>query len=133
MMAQAVARKAYELRLHISLKYITANVMDQTNGTIVAQVSTIEHALKRAFDLGRTTKNPQSATVVGEVLSRRLKLEALNRNHHRFEDGIHADIHKHLQKKGVEDVSANAKIVWSIINSLKDNGIKIIVHDGGDS
>ncbi|KAL2933513.1 Acylphosphatase [Bienertia sinuspersici] len=125
----AIARKAYELQLHISLKYITANVMDVTNGAIVTQVSTIEHALKKTFDLGRTTKHPQAATVVGEVLSRRLKLEALH--HHGLVHGIHTNVDKQVQKKGVQDATANAKIVWGIINSLRDNGIRIIVNDSG--
>ncbi|KMT06230.1 hypothetical protein BVRB_7g161580 [Beta vulgaris subsp. vulgaris] len=123
----AVVRKAFELRLHISLKFITANVIDQSNGQIVAQVSTIEHALKQAFELGRTTKNPQAAAVVGEVLSRRLKLEALN--HHGLEHGVHTNVFKQVHKKGVQDCGANAKIVWSVINSLRENGIRIIVHD----
>ncbi|XP_021770630.1 uncharacterized protein LOC110734789 [Chenopodium quinoa] len=124
-----VRKAAYELRLHISLKYITANVLDKSDGSLVAQVSSIEHAIKRAFELGRTTKNPHAATVVGEVLSRRIKLEALHRNHQGLDDGIHANVYKQVQKKGVEDAAANAKIVWGIINTLRDNGIRIIVED----
>ncbi|XP_057535473.1 uncharacterized protein LOC130813647 [Amaranthus tricolor] len=123
----ATLRKAYELRLHISLKYVTANVMDTSNGQIVAQVSTIEHALKNAFDLGRTTKNPQTAIVVGEILSRRIKLEALS--HPVLKHGIHANVCKQIQKKGVEDENANSRIVWSIINSLRDNRIRVTVID----
>lgn len=106
--------------------------MDKSNGSLVAQVSTIEHALKKAFELGRTTKNPQAAVVVGEVLSRRLKLEALNRQHQGLEHGIYANVYKLVQKRGVLDMSANAKIVWAIVNSLRENGIRIIVLDCGD-
>ncbi|KNA12186.1 hypothetical protein SOVF_128170 [Spinacia oleracea] len=132
MTTAAVRKAAYELQLHISIKYITANVMDKSNGSLVAQVSTIEHALKKAFELGRTTKNPQAAVVVGEVLSRRLKLEALNRQHQGLEHGIYANVYKLVQKRGVLDMSANAKIVWAIVNSLRENGIRIIVLDCGD-
>ncbi|KAL3849493.1 hypothetical protein ACJIZ3_011375 [Penstemon smallii] len=38
--------KRYVLRLFISLKYITANVVDINNGRIVATASTVEHSLK---------------------------------------------------------------------------------------
>ncbi|KAK9691988.1 hypothetical protein RND81_09G233600 [Saponaria officinalis] len=117
--------KSYKLRLFISPKFITANILDQSNGNLVAQSSTIEHALKRAFDVGRVT-TVKSGTIIGEVLARRVMLEALH--HHRdLARGIHVDVRKEVEKKGVDDIVANSNIVWAILHALKGNGVKIIV------
>lgn len=51
------------LRLFISLKYITANVVDRNNGRIVATPSTVEHALKDNLECGRSC-NAKAAGVV---------------------------------------------------------------------
>ncbi|KAF6150572.1 hypothetical protein GIB67_030373 [Kingdonia uniflora] len=88
--------KRYVLRLFISLKYITANVVDRNDGSIVATASTVEHALKEAFECGRTC-NAKAAAAVGEVLAMRLKVEGLEHGQGR---GIHANVHKEIAKKG---------------------------------
>ncbi|MCE3217029.1 hypothetical protein HAX54_010112 [Datura stramonium] len=59
--------KRYVLRLFISLKYITANVVDRNNGLIVATSSTVEHSVKQSPECGRTC-NAKAAAIVGEVL-----------------------------------------------------------------
>lgn len=46
--------KRHVLRLFISLKCITANVVDRNNGRIVATASTVEHAIKNSLECGRS-------------------------------------------------------------------------------
>ncbi|KAL5712178.1 hypothetical protein ACHQM5_014375 [Ranunculus cassubicifolius] len=113
--------KRYVLRLFISLKYITANVVDRNNGRIVATASTVEHALKESLECGRSC-NAKAASAVGEVLAMRLKVEGLDQGEGR---GIHADVGKEIEKKGFK----NQTKVWAIINSLKNNGVKLILDD----
>ncbi|KMT02323.1 hypothetical protein BVRB_9g205480 [Beta vulgaris subsp. vulgaris] len=116
--------KRYVLKLFISLKYITANVVDRNNGKIVATASTAEHALKSTFECGRSC-NAKAAVVVGEVLARRLKVEGLDDGQGR---GIHVDINKEVEKKGFK----NRTKVWAIANALKDSGVKLILEDRDD-
>ena len=68
--------KRYVLRLFISLKYITANVVDRNNGRIIATSSMVEHTLKSTLECGRSC-NAKAAAVVGEVLAMRFKVEGL--------------------------------------------------------
>lgn len=117
--------KRYVLRLFISFKYITANVVDRNNGRIVASASTVEHSLKDSFDCGRTS-NAKAATAVGEVLAMRLKVEGLDRG---LERGIHADVNKEIQKKGLK----NSTKVWAVVNALRNNGVKLILDNDNDS
>ncbi|KAM7502166.1 hypothetical protein LguiB_001070 [Lonicera macranthoides] len=114
--------KRYVLRLFISLKYITANVVDRNNGRIVVSASTVEHALKDTLECGRSC-NAKAAAVVGEVLAMRLKVEGLERGQER---GIHIDVNKEIEKKGFK----NQTKIWAIVNSLKNNGVKLILDDG---
>ncbi|CAI9778430.1 unnamed protein product [Fraxinus pennsylvanica] len=113
--------KRYVLRLFISLKYITANVVDRNNGRIVATASTVEHSLKNSLECGRSC-NAKAAAVVGEVLAMRLKVEGLEQGQGR---GIHADVNKEIEKKGLK----NSTKVWSIVNALKNNGVKLILEE----
>ncbi|GAB2275150.1 hypothetical protein Dimus_009911 [Dionaea muscipula] len=87
--------KRYVLKLFMSLKYITANVVDRNNGQLVATASTVEHALKNSMECGRTC-NAKAAAIVGEVLAMRLKVEGLEEGQGR---GIHVDVNKELEKK----------------------------------
>ncbi|KAK9127514.1 hypothetical protein Syun_016311 [Stephania yunnanensis] len=112
--------KRYVLRLFISLKYITANVVDRNNGRIVATASTVEHALKEAMECGRTC-NAKAAATVGEVLAMRLKVEGLESGDGR---GIHADVNKEIEKKGFKSRTK----VWAIVNALKNHGVKVVLH-----
>jgi len=89
--------KRYVLRLFISIKYITANVIDRNNGRIVATASTVEHAIKESLECSRSC-NAKAAAVVGEVLAMRLKVEGLEQGHGR---GIHVDVNKEVEKKRV--------------------------------
>ncbi|KAK8707787.1 hypothetical protein V6N13_058839 [Hibiscus sabdariffa] len=56
--------KRYVLRLFISLKYITANVVDRNNVRIVATASTIEHSIKNSLEYGQSC-NAKAAAIVG--------------------------------------------------------------------
>ncbi|GMP98843.1 hypothetical protein CsSME_00046568 [Camellia sinensis var. sinensis] len=113
--------KRYVLRLFISLKYITANVVDRNNGRIVATASTVEHSLKNTLECGRSC-NAKAAAVVGEVLAMRLKVEGLEQGQER---GIHVNVNKEIEKKGFK----NRTKVWAIVNALKNNGVKLILDD----
>ncbi|PSR89932.1 50S ribosomal protein [Actinidia chinensis var. chinensis] len=113
--------KRYVLRLFISLKYITANVVDRNNGRIIATSSTVEHAIKSTLECGRSC-NAKAAAVVGEVLAMRLKVEGLEQGQGR---GIHVDVNKEVEKKGFK----NRTKVWAIVNALKNNGVKLILDD----
>ncbi|KAK4440702.1 hypothetical protein Salat_0405100 [Sesamum alatum] len=113
--------KRYVLRLFISLKYITANVVDRNNGRIVATASTVEHALKNNLECGRSC-NAKAAGVVGEVLAMRLRVEGLEQGQGR---GIHVDVNKEIEKKGFK----NRTKIWAVVNALKNNGVKLILDD----
>ncbi|WCJ23357.1 Ribosomal L18p/L5e family protein [Euphorbia peplus] len=113
--------KRYILRMFISLKYITVNVVDRNNGRIVATASTVEHSIKNTLECGRTC-NAKAAAVVGEVLAMRLKVEGLEQGQGR---GIHVDVNKEVEKKGFK----NRTKIWAIVNGLKNNGVKVILDD----
>ncbi|CAN1171814.1 Mediator of RNA polymerase II transcription subunit 31 [Linum perenne] len=113
--------KRYVLRLFISLKYITANVVDRNNGRIVATASTVEHSIKNSLECGRSC-NAKAATVVGEVLAMRLKVEGLE---HGLGRGIHTNVTKEIEKKGFKSSTK----VWAIVNGLRNNGVKLILDD----
>ncbi|XP_027337774.1 uncharacterized protein LOC113851476 [Abrus precatorius] len=115
--------KRYVLRLFISLKYITANVVDRNNGRIVATSSTAEHTIKESLECGRSC-NAKAAAIVGEVLARRLKVEGLNEGQGK---GIHVNVSKEVGKKGFK----NQTKVWAVVNALKNNGVALI-HDDED-
>ncbi|KAG2311497.1 hypothetical protein Bca4012_025814 [Brassica carinata] len=102
--------KRYVLRLFMSIKYITANVVDRNNGRVVTTASTVEHAVKNSLECGR------------EVLAMRLKVEGLQDGQGR---GIHADVKKEIGKKG------RTKI-WAVINSLRNNGVTLILDEYND-
>jgi ribosomal protein L18 len=61
--------KRYALRLFISLKYVTANVVDRQSGRVVVTASSVEKPLRDGLDCGRTC-NAKAAAAVGEVLVR---------------------------------------------------------------
>lgn len=110
--------------MFISLKYITANVVDRNNGRIVATASTVEHSIKNTLECGRSC-NAKAAGVVGQVLAMRLKVEGLEEGQGR---GIHMDVNKEIEKKGFK----NRTKIWAVANSLKNNGIKLILDDNDD-
>lgn len=99
-------------------------MVDRSNGRIVATSSTAEHTIKESLECGRSC-NAKAATVVGEVLARRLKVEGLNEGEGR---GIHANIGKEVGKKGFK----NQTKVWAVMNALKNNGVKLILDDEND-
>ncbi|CAL8999620.1 unnamed protein product [Prunus brigantina] len=117
--------KRYVLRLFISLKYITANVVDRNNGRIVTSASTVEHSIKGSLECGRSC-NAKAAAVVGEVLAKRLKVDGLDQGQGR---GIHVNVNNELEKKGFK----NRTKIWAIVNALKNNGIKLILDDNDEN
>jgi ribosomal protein L18 len=113
--------KRYALRLFISLKYVTANVVDRQSGRVVVTASSVEKPLRDGLDCGRTC-NAKAAAAVGEVLAMRLKVDGLAR------EPIHADAAKEVQKKGFK----NRTKVWAILNALRTHGVNLRIHDDGD-
>ncbi|RAL47317.1 unnamed protein product [Cuscuta campestris] len=122
-----VVAKRYVLRLFISLKYITANVVDRNNGRVVAMASSVEQSLKKSFECGRSC-NAKAAAVVGEVLARRLKVEGIDQGGGGGGSGIHVNVNKELEKKGFK----NHTKIWAIVNALKNNGVKLVLDDAVD-
>lgn len=116
--------KRYVLRLFMSIKYITANVVDRNNGRIVATASTVEHSIKGSLECGRTC-NAKAAAIVGEVLAMRLKVEGLEQGQGR---GIHVDVNKEIEKKGFKSRTK----VWAIVNALRNNGVKLILEENDE-
>lgn len=102
--------KRYMLRLFISAKHMTANVVDKSNGRTVATASTVEEAIKDAFEWGRSC-NAKAAAAIGEVLAMRLKTEGLGSG-------------KEIQLKGLI-TSPNA---LAIVNALNTRGFRILIH-----
>lgn len=116
--------KRYVLRLFMSIKYITANVVDRNNGRIVATASTVEHSIKGSLECGRTC-NAKAAAIVGEVLAMRLKVEGLEQGQGR---GIHVDVNKEIEKKGFKSRTK----VWAIVNAFRNNGVKLILEENDE-
>ncbi|KAK5846933.1 hypothetical protein PVK06_003234 [Gossypium arboreum] len=108
-----------------SEEYITANVVDRNNGRIVATASTVEHSIKNSLECGRSC-NAKAATVIGEVLAMRLKVEGLEQGQGR---GIHVDVNKEVEKKGFK----NRTKVWAVVNALKNHGVKVVLEDNEDN
>uniref|UniRef100_M4DM17 Uncharacterized protein n=1 Tax=Brassica campestris TaxID=3711 RepID=M4DM17_BRACM len=113
--------KRYVLRLFMSIKYITANVVDKNNGRVVTTTSTVEHAVKNSLECGRTC-NAKAAAILGEVLAMRLKVEGHQDGQGR---GIHVDAKKEIEKKGFKSRTK----VWAVINSVRNNGVTLILDD----
>ncbi|KAM7271062.1 hypothetical protein ACFE04_030276 [Oxalis oulophora] len=122
---QMTVLKRYVLRLFMSIKYITANVVDRNNGRIVVTASTVEHSIKNTLECGRTC-NAKAAAIVGEVLAMRLKVEGLEQGQGR---GIHVDVNKEIEKKGLKSSTK----IWAIVNALQNNGVKVILDDNDDN
>ncbi|KAK7345524.1 hypothetical protein VNO77_16128 [Canavalia gladiata] len=112
-------RGRYVLRLYISAKHMTANVVEWNDGTVVASASTVEHVIRDAFDWGRNC-NAKTAACVGEVLAMRLKTEEPELG---VGGGVHIDVEKEIEKKGVD---SEAK-VWAVVNALRNRGVKVFL------
>ncbi|XP_054802757.1 uncharacterized protein LOC129306281 [Prosopis cineraria] len=107
-----MGEKRYLLRLFISAKHITANVVDESSGRMVATASTVEHAIKDAFD------SKASAPAIGEVLAMRLKTEGLG-------SGVHIHAAKEIEKKELHSCPK----AWAIVNAIKSKGFKVVIPD----
>jgi len=113
--------KRYVLRLFISLKYVTANVVDRQSGRIVTTASTAERPLRDGLECGRAC-NAKAAAAVGEVLAMRLKVDGLAR------EPIYANAEKEVAKKGFKDQTK----VGAILNALRSHGVNLHIDDDGD-
>ncbi|XP_061337138.1 uncharacterized protein LOC133284166 [Gastrolobium bilobum] len=110
-------RRRCVLRVFMSAKHMTANVVvDGNDGRVVATASTVEHAIRNAFEWGRSC-NEKAAASVGEVLAMRLKTEEPG-------IGVHFDVEKEIEKKG-QDSGAR---VWALVNALRNRGVKVVTH-----
>ncbi|KAL4296881.1 hypothetical protein GQ457_12G029870 [Hibiscus cannabinus] len=102
------------LRLFISFKYITTNVVGRNNARIVAMASTVEHSIKKSLECSQSC-NAKAATILGEVLAMRLKVEGLSKNRRKVFvidrelttetwaqqalQEVHVDVNKEVDKK----------------------------------
>ncbi|KAL8127662.1 hypothetical protein AgCh_014535 [Apium graveolens] len=112
------------LKLHISVKFITANIVNRTTGDLIATASTVEHCIKNSFDCGRFS-NPKAAAAVGEVLAKRFKLASFSGGGDVAARAIYADVNREIEKKGSE----KSQMIWSVVNALKSDGLKIVLTD----
>ena len=55
-----------------------------------------------------------------------LRVERLEQGQGR---GIHVDLNKEIEKKGFK----NRTKIWAIVNSLRNNGVKLILDDDDNS
>ncbi|CAK9149842.1 unnamed protein product [Ilex paraguariensis] len=78
-------------------------------------------SLKNSLECGRSC-NAKAAAVVGEVLAMRLKVVGLEQGRGK---GIHVDVNKEIAKKGFK----NQTNIWTIVNALKNNGVKLNLDD----
>ncbi|XP_078182453.1 ribosomal L18p/L5e family protein [Carex rostrata] len=111
--------KRYVLGLFISLKHITANVVDRKTGRVAVSASSVEKSLKDGMDCGRAC-NVKAAAAVGEVLAVRLKVDGLHR------EPIYANPSKEIEKKGFKNESK----VWAIFNALRFHGVNLQLDSG---
>ncbi|XP_027366946.1 uncharacterized protein LOC113873147 [Abrus precatorius] len=117
LVGKGTMRGKYVLRVYMSAKHMTANVVEGNQGRVVASASTVEHAIRDAFEWGRGC-NAKAAASVGEVLAMRLKTEEAQLG---VGGGVHIDVEKEIEKKGVE---SQAKL-WAIVNALRNRGVKV--------
>lgn len=113
------APKRYVLRLFISLKYVTANVVDRRSGRVVVTASSVEKPLKESLERGGRACNAKAAAAVGEVLAARLAVDGLAR------EPIYADASKEVEKKGFR----NRTKVWALLNALRSHGVNLRIDD----
>ncbi|XLU92261.1 hypothetical protein S245_006613, partial [Arachis hypogaea] len=113
----------FSFGLLVVFQVLGANVVDRNHGHIVATSSTVEHYIKQSLECGRSC-NAKAAAVVGEVLTMRLKVERVKDGQGR---GIHLNVTKEIEKKGFKSQIK----VWTIVNALKNNGVKLIDEDDG--
>ncbi|KAI3852679.1 hypothetical protein MKX03_014001 [Papaver bracteatum] len=112
--------KRYILRLFMSLKYISANVIDRKRGQIVVSASTAEKSMKQAME---SSCNVKAAEAVGEVLAMRLKVGGLDQGGEG--NGIHVNVNKEVEKKGFK----NRTKILALVDALKNHGVKLVLDD----
>lgn len=112
------------LKLYISVKFITANIVNRTTGDLIATASTVEHCIRNSFDCGRSS-NPKAAAAVGEVLAKRFRIASFSGCGDAAARGIHVDVNHEIEKKGSE----KSKMIWCVVNSLRNDGLKIVLDD----
>ncbi|KAK1392132.1 hypothetical protein POM88_011188 [Heracleum sosnowskyi] len=116
------------LKLYISVKFITANVVNSTTGDLIATASTVEHCIKNSFDCGRFS-NPKAAAAIGEVLAKRFRIASFSGGGDVAARSIHVDVDREIEKKGSE----KSKMIWCVVNSLRSDGLNIVLDDESES
>lgn len=115
-----MARK-FVLRVFVSAKHMTANVVDWNERRVVASASTVEQSIRDAFDWGRNC-NAKAAASLGEVLAMRLKTEEPEIG---LGGGVHMDVEKEIEKKSMD----SGPEVWAVVKALRNRGVKVFVHN----
>ncbi|XP_058784287.1 uncharacterized protein LOC131659060 [Vicia villosa] len=114
------------LKVYVSAKHMTANVVDWNHKRVVASASTVEKSISDAFELGKNC-DKKAAGCVGEVLAMRLKTEepeiVLGGG-----GGVYMDVEKEIEKKSVDTGTE----VWAVVDALRRRGVKVFV-DNEDS
>lgn len=113
--------RRYVLRVFVSGKHMTANVVEGNRERVVAGASTVEHALRGAFEWGKGC-DARAAACVGEVLAMRLKTEAPELGVGGG-GGVHFDAEREIEKKSVD----NGDAVWAVVRALRNRGVKVFV------
>ncbi|KAL2323236.1 hypothetical protein Fmac_027615 [Flemingia macrophylla] len=116
--------RRYVLRVYVSAKHMTAKVVEGKEGRVVASASSVEHAVRGAFQWGRGC-DARAAASLGEVLAMRLKTEAPEVAV--GGGGVHFDPEREIEKKTVD----NGDKVWVVVNALRNRGFKVFVPHSG--
>lgn len=113
--------RRYVLKVYVSAKHMTANVVDWNHKRVVASASTVEKSISDAFELGKSC-DKKAAGCVGEVLAMRLKTEEPEIG---VGGGVYMDVEKEIEKKSVD----TGVEVWAVVDALRKRGVKVFVDN----
>jgi len=116
-----MATRRFVLKVYVSAKHMTANVVDWNHRRVVASASTVEKSISDAFELGRSC-NVKAAASIGEVLAMRLKTEEAGIG---MGGGVHMDVEKEIEKKSVD----TGPEVWAVVDALRKRGVNVFVEN----
>ncbi|KAL5067841.1 hypothetical protein RYX36_018728 [Vicia faba] len=109
------------LKVYVSAKHMTANVVDWNHKRVVASASTVEKSICDAFELGKNC-DKKAAGSVGEVLAMRLKTEEPEIG---GEGGLYMDLDKEIENKSFD----TGPEVWAVVDALRRRGVKVFVDN----
>lgn len=114
--------RRFVLKVYVSAKHMTANVVDWQHRRVVASASTVEKSISDEFELGRSCNVKAAAASIGEVLAMRLKTEEAGIG---MGGGVHMDVEKEIEKKSVD----TGPEVWAVVDALRKRGVKVFVEN----